>query len=69
MNNFKLSNNMVNIHLPNYSMEDELDKKNKDILFTLEVLINLVVDLSKNTNNNISKFNKMKDKINLVNKT
>jgi hypothetical protein len=69
MNNFKLIDNMINIHLPNYSLDDEQDKKNKDILYTIEVLINWIIDMNKNTNNNISKFNKLKDKINLVNKT
>lgn len=68
MNNFKSIDNMINIHLPNYSIDDEQDKKNKDILYTIEVLINWIIDMNKNSNNDKSKFNKLKDKINLVNK-
>ena len=69
INNFKSINNTKNIHFPNYSIEDEQDKKYKDILYTLEVLINIIIEFPKNTNNNDFKFSELKDKINLVNKT
>ena len=68
INNFKSSYNMLNIQLPNYSNDDEQNKKNKDILYTLEVLINFIIDMCKNTDNNIFKFKEIKDKINLANK-
>ena len=68
INNYKLNKNIVKVQLPNYSVDDEQDKKNKDILYTLEVLISVITDMCKNTNNNYSKFNELKDKINLVNK-
>ena len=68
IDSFKSSKNFGNIHLPNYSKDDEQVKKNKDILYTIEVLINLVIEMSQNTDNNIFQFNELKDKIELVNK-
>ena len=68
IDNFKSSENFGNIQLPDYSKDDEQDKKNKDILNTIEILINLVVEISQNTNNNIFQFNELKDKIDMVNK-
>jgi hypothetical protein len=68
LNNYEINQNLVNIQLPNFSVEDEQDKKNQDMLYTLEVLLNVIVDMMNNTNNNYSKFNELKDKINLVNK-
>ena len=67
INNYEINQNLVNIQLPNFSIEDEQEKKNKDMLYTLEVLLNVIVDMMNNTNNNYSKFNELKDKINLVN--
>ena len=68
INNYEINQNLVNVQLPNFSVDDEQDKKNKDMLYTLEVLLNVIVDMCNNTNNNYSKFNELKDKINLVNK-
>ena len=67
MNNFKQYQNMINVSLPNYSLKDDQIKKNKDIIYTLNILIKIIIDLCNNTNNNISKFNSLKNEINFIN--
>ena len=67
MNIFKQYQNMINVSLPNYSLKDDQIKKNKDIIYTLNILIKIIIDLCNNTNSNISKFNSLKNKINFVN--
>ena len=60
--------NLFNIHLPNYSIEDEQGKRYEDIIYTLDALINILQDLSDNSNDNLNKYNELRNKINLVNK-
>lgn len=60
--------NLFNVELPNYSTEDEQGKRYEDIIYTLDILINILQDLSDNTNDNINKYNELRNKINLVNK-
>ena len=60
--------NLFNVQLPNYSTEDEQGKRYEDIIYTIDVLINILQELSDNTNDNISKYNELRNKINLVNK-
>ena len=60
--------NLFNVQLPNYSIEDEQEKRYENIIYTLDVLINILQDLNENTNDNINKYNELRNKINLVNK-
>ena len=60
--------NLFNVQLPNYSIEDEQEKRYENIIYTLDVLINILQDLDENTNDNINKYNELRNKINLVNK-
>jgi len=60
--------NLFDVQLPNYSIEDEQGKRYEDIIYTLDILINILQELSDNTNDNISKYNELKNKINIVNK-
>ena len=60
--------NLFDVQLPNYSIEDEQGKRYEDIIYTLDILINILQELSDNTNDNISKYNELRNKINLVNK-
>ena len=60
--------NLFNVQLPNYSAEDEQGKRYEDIIYTIDVLISILQELSDNTNDNISKYNELRNKINLVNK-
>ena len=60
--------NLFNIQLPNYSIEDEQGKRYEDIIYTLDALINILQDLSDNSNDNLNKYNELRNKINLVNK-
>ena len=60
--------NLFNVQLPNYSMEDEQGKRYEDIIYTFDVLINILQDLTDNTNDNIIKYNELRNKINLANK-
>ena len=60
---------MINISFPNYSLKDESNKRNKNILDTINILIKIIIDLCNNTNDNISKFNVLKDKIYLFNES
>jgi len=60
--------NLFDVQLPNYSIEDEQGKRYEDIISTLDILINILQELSDNTNDNISKYNELKNKINIVNK-
>jgi predicted nuclease with TOPRIM domain len=69
MNNFKQYQNMMKISLPNYSPKDDQTKKNKDIIYTIKLLLTIIFDLFENTNNNISKFNSLKNKMNSLNES
>ena len=60
--------NSFNVQLPNYSIEDEQEKRYEDIIYTLDALISILQDLTDNTNDNIKKYNELKKNINLVNK-
>jgi len=60
--------NLFNVQFPNYSIENEQEKRYEDIIYTLDVLINVLQNLSDNTNDNINKYNELRNKINLVNK-
>ena len=69
MNNFKQYQNMMKISLPNYSPKDDQTKKNKDIIYTIKLLLTIIFDLFENINNNISKFNSLKNKMNSLNES
>jgi DNA repair exonuclease SbcCD ATPase subunit len=42
--------NLFNVQLPNYSTEDEQGKRYEDIIYTIDVVINIIQELSDNTN-------------------
>ena len=69
INNFIKNQEMINISFPNYSLNDEENKRNKNIIDTMNLLIKIIIDLCNNTNDNISKFNVLKNKINLFNES
>ena len=69
INNFIKNQEMINISFPNYSLNDEENKRNKNIIDTINMLIKIIIDLCNNTNDNISKFNVLKNKINLFNES
>ena len=69
INNFIKNQEMINISFPNYSLNDEENKRNKNIIDTINLLIKIIIDLCNNTNDNISKFNVLKNKINLFNES
>ena len=67
INNFKNYQTILNISLPIYSLKDSQLKKYQDILYTIDVLVKTSINLYKNSNSNISKFNSLKNKLNLFN--
>ena len=69
MNNFKQYENILNIEFPKYSLKDGDILRNKNIINTLYLLIKTIIHLCNNTNDNITKFKSLKDKINLFNES
>ena len=67
INNFKDLQNILNISLPTFSSKDSQVKKYQDILYTIDILIKSTINLYKNSNSSISKFNSLKNQINLFN--
>ena len=67
INNFKDLQKILNISLPIYSSKDSQVKKYQDILYTIDILIKSTINLYKNSNSSISKFNSLKNQINLFN--
>ncbi len=67
INNFKDLQNILNISLPTFSSKDSQVKKYQDILYTIDILIKSTINLYKNSNSSISKFNSLKKQINLFN--
>ena len=67
INNFKDLQNILNISLPTFSSKDSQVKKYQDILYTIDILIKSTINLYKNSNSRISKFNSLKNQINLFN--
>ena len=67
INNFKDLQNILNISLPTFSSKDSQVKKYQDILYTIDILIKSTINLYKNSNSSISKFNLLKNQINLFN--
>ena len=67
INNFKNYQKILNISLPIYSSKDSQLKKYQDILYTIDTLVKTTINLYKNSNSNISKFNSLKNKLNLFN--
>ena len=67
INNFKDLQNILNISLPTFSSKDSQVKKYQDILYTIDILIKSTIKLYKNSNSSISKFNSLKNQINLFN--
>jgi small-conductance mechanosensitive channel len=67
INNFKDLQNILNISLPTFSSKDSQVKKYQDILYTIDILIKSTRNLYKNSNSSISKFNSLKNQINLFN--
>ena len=67
INNFKDLQNILNISLPTFSSKDSQVKKYQDILYTIDILIKSTKNLYKNSNSSISKFNSLKNQINLFN--
>ena len=67
INNFKDLQKILNISLPTFSSKDSQVKKYQDILYTIDILIKSTINLYKNSNSSISKFNSLKNQINLFN--
>ena len=67
INNFKDLQNILNISLPTFSSKDSQVKKYQDILYTIDILIKSTINLYKNSNSSISKFNSLKNQISLFN--
>ena len=67
INNFKDLQNILDISLPTFSSKDSQVKKYQDILYTIDILIKSTINLYKNSNSSISKFNSLKNQINLFN--
>ena len=65
INTFKNYQNILNISLPIYSSKDSQLKKYQDILYTMGILIKTTINLYKNSNSNISKFNSLRNQLNL----
>ena len=69
MNNFKQYKNIINIKFPKYSLQDEEILRNKNIINTIYILIKTIIDLCDHTNENITQFNSLKDKLNIYNQS
>ena len=69
INNFKQGQKMINVSFPIYSLKDAQAIKNGNIISTIKLLIKTIIDLCNNTNNNITQFNILKDKINSFNES
>ena len=69
INNFKQNQKMINISFPDYSLKDKQITRNKNMINTIYLLIKTIIDLCNNTSSNISKFNSLKNKINLFNES
>ena len=67
INNFKDLQNILGASLPTFSSKDSQVKKYQDILYTIDILIKSTINLYKNSNSSISKFNSLKNQINLFN--
>ena len=65
INTFKNYQNILNISLPIYSSKDSQLKKYQDILYTVGILVKTTINLYKNRNSNISKFNSLRNQLNL----
>ena len=69
MNNFKQYKNIINIKFPKFSLQDEEILRNKNIINTIYILIKTIIDLCDHTNENITQFNSLKDKLNIYNQS